>query len=341
MNFSTKLLTIVFTLTFLTSCSDDDNENPTPKNDPPVTITSFAKSNSNYSLLASALEATKLDTVLDDTDTQYTVFAPDNDALTKFLIDNGFPNGLDDINTEDEIALVKNILLNHVIAGAELKANDVVSSAPNYLKNAAVGPNNFGGDPTNLSTYYNVNSDKVIINGDVTVTSPDAFDASNGVIHAIDKVIGLPTIVTFATADPNFSSLVGALTTGTPNTDFVGILSKTASVDTDSTKPPFTVFAPDNNAFAKITDPIGEMALTNILLHHVVSGANIVSGNLSDGIKAPSLNGEFTINLPGNNSNPAKITDGAGNMDINIVSVDIQAINGVIHVTESVLIPAP
>jgi uncharacterized surface protein with fasciclin (FAS1) repeats len=69
------------------------------------------------------------------------------------------------------------------------------------------------------------------------VTTADII-ASNGVIHVVDKVIGLPTIVTHATANPNFTSLVGALTGRQP--DFVTILSGAG---------PFTVFAPTNDAF--------------------------------------------------------------------------------------------
>jgi uncharacterized surface protein with fasciclin (FAS1) repeats len=57
--------------------------------------------------------------------------------------------------------------------------------------------------------FVNTAGGKVMLNGVATVTTADIM-ASNGVVHVVDKVIGLPTIVTHATANP--TSLVGALT---------------------------------------------------------------------------------------------------------------------------------
>ncbi len=336
MKLLTKFLPIALCTSLFISCSDDDNNDNA---DPGTTITNFVKTNENYSLLAAALKATGLDTVLNDTSTQYTVFAPNNGALSAFLTANGFPNGLADIDTDEEVDLVRNILLNHVISGSELKANAVTASAPGYVKNAAAGPTDFTGDATNLSTYYAVDGNDVVINGGVTVTTPDAFDANNGIIHAIEEVIALPTIVTFATADPNFSTLVKALTKLTPETDFAGILSRTIDTNSDGLNPSFTVFAPNDDAFAKLDAIPAEGPLTNVLLHHVIKEANVVSGDLSDDLTATTLNGDITINLPGNDNNPAKITSGNGTADIDILAVDIQASNGVIHVIESVLLP--
>ncbi len=339
MKLLSKILPITLCALLFASCSDDDNTDSLGNNNTGITITNFVATNENYSLLAAALQATGLDDILNNTNTQYTVFAPNNDALSSFLTANGFTNGLADIDTDEEIALVRNILLNHVISGAELKADAVIASAPAYVKNAATGPADFTGDIPNLSTYYAVIDNNVVINGGVTVTTPDAFDANNGIIHAIEEVIGLPTIVTFATADPNFSTLVSALTSLTPATDFASILGRTMGDNSDDIDPPFTVFAPNNDAFSMV-DPIpAEAPLTDILLHHVISGANIVSGDLTDGISTTTLNGDITINLPGNDNNPAKITSGNGTMDIDIIAVDVQAWNGVIHVIESVLVP--
>jgi hypothetical protein len=59
--------------------------------------------------------------------------------------------------------------------------------------------------------FVNTAGGKVMLNGVATVTTADII-ASNGVVHVVDKVIGLPTIVTHALANPNFTSLVGALT---------------------------------------------------------------------------------------------------------------------------------
>jgi uncharacterized surface protein with fasciclin (FAS1) repeats len=86
--------------------------------------------------------------------------------------------------------------------------------------------------------FVNTAGGKVMLNGVATVTTADII-ASNGVVHVVDKVIGLPTIVTHALS--NFT-LVGALT-GAGQPDFVTILSGTG---------PFTVFVPTNAAFTAL-----------------------------------------------------------------------------------------
>ena len=110
----------------------------------------------------------------------------------------------------------------------------------------------------------------------------------------------------------------------------------------------YTVFAPLNSAFETLlnTNPawngvadIDDALLNSVLLHHVVSG-NVRSGDLVDGISPATLEGDtITINLPGTDGNIADVTDGAGNSDIGIVAVDVQAGNGVIHVLNKVMLP--
>ena len=164
--------------------------------------------------------------------------------------------------------------------------------------------------------------------------------ATNGVIHAVDAVIDLPTVVTFAVADPTFDSLQAALTTdGQP--DFVSILSDDG---------PFTVFAPTNDAFQALLDSndmwdgltdIDSGLLTSVLQHHVAEG-NTRSGDLTNPGNTPALTLEgdnITITLPGTGDNIADVTDGSGIDDIGITFVDVQASNGVIHVLNKVLIP--
>ena len=154
----------------------------------------------------------------------------------------------------------------------------------------------------------------------------------------MDAVIDLPTVVTFATADPNFETLVQALTELTPNTDFVAVLSAQDGAGDD----PFTVFAPTNAAFDALPSIPMEDDLVPILQHHVVAGANERSGDLTPNGDTPAttLEGDaITITLPGTNGNIADVTDGAGNTGIGIDAVDVQAINGVIHVLDTVLIP--
>ena len=245
----------------------------------------------------------------------FTVFAPGNDAFSAFTNPNS-----NDLNA---------ILSNHVVVGAAAFSADLTNS---YVNTAA----EFAADE-NLSLYINID-DGVTLNGISNVVTADIV-ASNGVIHTVDAVIDLPTVVTFAVADPTFDSLQAALTAeGQP--DFVTTLSGAG---------PFTVFAPTNDAFQALLDSndmwngladIDGGLLTSVLQHHVVSGANVRSGDLSDGATAPTLEGDdITINLPGTGDNIADITDGAGNTGIGIIAVDVQASNGVIHAVNTVLIP--
>ena len=278
-------------------------------------IVDHAVANPGLSSLVAALTDggnTTFTDLLSNEEELFTVFAPGNDAFSAFTNPNS-----NDINA---------ILANHVVMGAAAFRSDLTST---YYTTEA----EFATDE-NLSLYVNID-DGVTLNGTSSVVMADIV-ASNGVIHTVDAVIDLPTVVTFATADPTFSTLVQALTELTPSTDFVSVLSAQDGAGSD----PFTVFAPTNDAFAALASIPGEADLTPILQHHVVAGANVRSGDLSDGATATTLEGDMiTINLPGTGDNIADITDGAGNTGIGIDAVDVQAINGVIHVVDTVLIP--
>lgn len=101
---------------------------------------------------------------------------------------------------------------------------------------------------------------------------------------------------------------------------------------------PLTVFAPTDDAFAALPEgtvaslllPENKDQLVDILTYHVVSGA-VMSGDLSDGMEAAAVNeGTLTITTEG----------GVMVNDANVVTADIEATNGVIHVIDKVLLPA-
>ena len=281
-------------------------------------VVDHATANADFSELVGALTAngqTTFTDLLSDAGTDFTVFAPVNSAFSNFSNPNN-----NDIN---------NILANHVLVGQAAQAAGLSNS---YVTTAAT---NADGDAINL--YINTDNG-VNLNGGSAVAVADVI-ATNGVIHAVDQVIDLPTVVTFAVADPMFAPLVTALTEGTPNTDFVAILSGDG---------PFTVFAPSEAAFQALLDSnaewngvtdIEEGLLTSVLQHHVLNG-NIRSEDLTDGAMVPTLEGdELTINLPGTDGAIADITDGSGTSGIGVIAVDVQANNGVVHVVNQVLIP--
>lgn len=309
----------------LISCSDDDDDVIINKQS---TIASIASNNQEFSTLVTALEKTNLASTLNGAG-NYTVFAPTNEAFQNFLNSKGFAN-LDAV-PED---LLKEVLLNHVI-GDEYFSNELTTG---YVKTLAKG----GASTTNtLSMFIDLTSG-VKLNGVSTVTAAD-IDASNGVIHKVNTVIDLPTIVTHATANPNFSILVSALTRpDQADQNFVSILSGTASS-------PFTVFAPTNTAFSNTNMPQGllqefgwanlnavpETVLEKTLKYHVVTGANVLSSQLTNNMSVSTFLGQnFTIGL----TSGAKITD-ANNRVSNIIATDVQCSNGVIHVIDKVIVP--
>ncbi|TCP60079.1 putative surface protein with fasciclin (FAS1) repeats [Rhodovulum bhavnagarense] len=108
-------------------------------------------------------------------------------------------------------------------------------------------------------------------------------------------------------------------------------------VDTLKGEGPFTVFAPTDDAFAALPagtldgllEPANKDQLVSILTYHVVPG-KVMSGDLSDGMTAATVQGgEVTIGTQG-----GVTVNGA-----NVVSADIEASNGVIHVIDAVILP--
>ncbi len=315
----TKFAVVAFLTMGLLGCNnnDDDGTDPVIETN---TIADFVASNDNYSSLAAALDAAGLTATLDGS-AKYTVFAPNNAAFSAFLAANNF-DSLQDVPVD----LLKQVLLNHVQTG-EIRSQDLSTG---YITSMAKGP----ASDANLSMYISV-GDAVMINGVATVTTAN-IEADNGIIHAVDSVIGLPDITTFATADPTFETLVAALTRE-DDYNFVEILQATED------PAPFTVFAPTNDAFAALLteldltslEDISSELLSSVLSYHVVTGANVRSGDLSDGMVVTTFEtGDFTVNV----GDDVTITD-ERDRTANVIAVDVQATNGVIHVIDQVLLP--
>ena len=145
------------------------------------------------------------------------------------------------------------------------------------------------------------------------------------------------TIVDAAASNKDFSTLVTAL-------------KAAGLVDALSGEGPFTVFAPNNDAFGKIdSETLGSLlkpenveSLSNILTYHVVSGklmASDVANALKDGygkVELTALNGQTFISR----SKGGKIflEDKNGDMS-EVIATDVVGTNGVIHIIDSVIMP--
>jgi uncharacterized surface protein with fasciclin (FAS1) repeats len=152
-----------------------------------------------------------------------------------------------------------------------------------------------------------------------------------------DEAVATPNIVEVASGNENFSTLVAAVTAAELG-------------ETLSGAGPFTVFAPTNDAFAKLPagtvetllKPENKEKLTAILTYHVVSG-KFDAATVIDAIKAnnnkytvTTVNGaKIDLSLVGEN---VVLTDATG-ATATVTMPDVPASNGVIHAIDSVVMP--
>jgi transforming growth factor-beta-induced protein len=254
----------------------------------------------------------------------FTVFAPTDAAFAKL------PKATLDGLLADKKALAE-ILTYHVVAGKVL-ASDVVKL--NGQSAATVN-----GAKISIA----VAAGKVTLNGNVNVVKTDVL-ASNGVIHVIDTVLlppaaPKPVATTPPTTVPALKDIVDTAVANGSFKTLVAAVSAAGLVDTLKSAGPFTVFAPTDEAFAKIPKATldgllaDKKALTDVLTYHVVAGkvlaADVVKLN---GQSAKTVNGaSVAIAVVG-----GKVTL---NGNVNVVLTDVLTSNGVIHVIDAVLLP--
>jgi len=274
------------------------------------TIVDVAAGNEDFRRLVTALEVTGLTSTLQG-EGPFTVFAPTDEAFQTTLDELGL--SMSDLT--DNVDMLTAILTYHVVEGAVF-SGDLTEGEVTTLNGAAV----------EISL-----ADGVMVN-DANVVTAD-LEASNGVIHVIDRVLLPPedpgTIVDVAFNSEDFNTLIAAL-------DAADL------VDTLAGAGPFTVFAPTDAAFAAILDAMGITAeelladtetLTEILTYHVLSGEFAAEDVLGlDSQAVETVNGA-PLNI--------SIVNGAVvlNDSVNVVTTDVEANNGVIHVIDAVLLP--
>jgi uncharacterized surface protein with fasciclin (FAS1) repeats len=315
--------------------SDDEEEE-----DESGTLVDIVVETESLSILEAAVLKAELAETL-SSEGPFTVFAPSDDAFVALLNVLGDDyNSLDDFDTEEELMLLKDILLYHVLA-AEVKASELSEgSVPTAL--------------TDNSIHVIASEDTFVIGDasdvDANITGTDIL-ASNGVAHTIDKVLlpqsaidfvaslTLKTIVEIAVATDDLSLLVGALQQ-----------ANAGLVETLGGDGPFTVFAPTNEAFIALLDALGDDyhsladfdtqeekdLLVKVLTYHVVAGTAAFSTDLSDGQMIETFQGENVgINISGGTVHVVDATDTTAS----VVLADVAASNGVVHVINKVLLP--
>ena len=288
---------------------------PEPTPEPPKTIVDIAAGDERFKTLVAAVTAAGLVETLQG-EGPFTVFAPTDEAFAKL------PAGTVEelLKPENKQQLV-DILTYHVVA-AKVMAADVVklSEAETVLgKKVAI----------------KVEGDSVMVNESKVILTD--IEASNGVIHVIDTVLLPPAdemsgaemekkdIVAIAAGDERFKTLVAAVTAA-------------GLVETLQGEGPFTVFAPTDEAFAKLPagtieellKPENKQKLVDILTYHVVAGKVMAADVVTLSEAETVLGQKVTV----------KVEDGKVYInDAQVIITDIEASNGVIHVIDTVLLP--
>lgn len=288
---------------------------------PNLNIVQNAANANNVTTLVAAVKAAGLVATLSGPG-PFTVFAPTNDAFNK--LPSGTVSTL--LKPENKAALA-DILEYHVVSGtyksSDLKDGMVLTSVEGKQLKIA-----------------NVNG-KITINGVAMVQTADVI-SSNGVTHVIDTVLLPPTgvMVGGALMTPSLNIVQNAANASNVTT-VVAAVKAAGLVATLSGKGPFTVFAPDNNAFAKLPagtvdsllKPENKATLAKILEYHVVAG-RYQAKDLKDGMKLKTVEGEtLTIGKDAN----GKITINGTAM---VETADVISSNGVTFVIDSVLMPS-
>jgi uncharacterized surface protein with fasciclin (FAS1) repeats len=269
------------------------------------TIVDVAAKNGNFKTLIAAAKAAGLAETLMSKG-PFTIFAPTDAAFAKL----GKKTIANLLKPENKGQLVE-ILTYHVVSGKVPAAKVVgMKSAPSI-------------EGRSLPIAITKGAVQV---GSANVVATDVM-ASNGIIHVIDSVLIPPTpnLVEVAAKAGSFKTLLAA--------------AKAAGLaDTLANGGPFTIFAPTDAAFAKLgketiatlLKPENKPKLQAILKHHVVAGK--VMSATAVKLKAANTIGDTTLPL----SFDGKVLSVSNGK---VISADIEAKNGVIHVIDSVLLP--
>lgn len=237
----------------------------------------------------------------------FTVLAPTDEAFKKL------PKGtVETLLKPENLKKLQAILTYHVVPGAVMASDVVKLSSAKTVQ----------GDNVSIKVV----DGSVWINGAKVVKTD--IKCKNGVIHVIDSVILPPEkadIVDTAVSAGKFSTLVAAV-------------KAAGLVETLKGEGPFTVFAPTDEAFAKIPaatiqdllKPENKAKLASILTYHVVSG-RVTAADVVKLTSAKTVNGQ-TVTI--------KVADGKVMVDgANVIKTDIECKNGVVHVIDSVIMP--
>ena len=284
-------------------------------------VVETAQADGRFNTLVAAVVEAGLASTLSTTP-DLTVFAPTDDAFTDLVASN------DAFESANDILALTNLgdILQYHVLNSEVDAMTAISLAGNTttplytLQDLAISYD----DPDLL-----INTSKVIV-ADV--------DASNGIIHAIDKVLLPPSADELSDTSMTIGAIVTSLANASTDAEFTTLLAglQQEGLDTALTSAgPFTVIAPTDAAFAAVGSPSEVLALSglaDILSQHVISGTAIdsIAAYAANGTSVPTLRTGTSLNV-----NIDMGTLMVGNS--NVLMTDIETSNGIIHVIDAVI----
>ena len=196
---------------------------------------------------------------------------------------------------------------------------------------------------------FKINSTRIALLSTAAIGALALTAAVTAPVQAQDKMMksemsGEKTVMVGGAAMFPSKNIVQNAVNSKDHTTLVAAVKAAGLVDTLSSKGPFTVFAPTNAAFGKLpagtvdtlVKPENKATLTKILTYHVVPG-KLNAADLTDGKKLTTVEGEpLTVKLDGKK---VWLIDAKGGKSA-VTIADVNQSNGVIHVVDTVLMPA-
>jgi uncharacterized surface protein with fasciclin (FAS1) repeats len=317
-NINIKSALLALTLIGTIVSCDTEYKDETPS------IAGIAVANPNFSTLEGAAVQGGVVGVLsnsnpNDLSGHYTVFAPTNDAFARLgLVNAGSLGALQN-------SFLTNTLLYHVSNG-DLPSSQIANGGTSA-------------SALTINRRFISRGNDLYINGSKIILTD--VKASNGTVHAIDKVM----IATGVNIVESAILLKDSKVFKNPELTFLvqAVISSGLAPTLSNPNNNFTIFAPTDAAFkaagfATVQDVANTnpLVLRQVLLNHAIAGGKFTSEQSSTSATtagggtltySPFLNGVFTVKSNG-------ITSAA-----NMVIPDIQCSNGVVHIIDKVLLP--
>lgn len=349
------ILLFLGTSLIFTACDEDEGPDTPPGPEPGTQrIAAITTTNSNYTTLGAALQATGLDATLNGAES-YTLFAPTNAAFDRLFDALELADGNSDGSRLDELInvlgdsinpgadVLRNILLYHVLDGTTLAADVPVKA---YVQSkCTASPEGFPIDLLLQSNSLGARVNNGLSNGSAAKnTGGDVIAANilatNGVVHGINGVMLLPSVLDVALNNPaDFSG-------------FAALASRAGIIDImEDPNATLTVFIPTPAAFTSAADTLnflnqmdfsqGTNELNSIVARHHIHNEQVRIEEFEE--QQPFFLfalSELDLILNYGEDGSVAIDDGSSMTLATIVEPNnIQAANGVVHSITKLLVP--